>query len=319
MENYFRYVGETNSEGITDDLGRRSFVRRIISPTGTDDPFYYKISSMHGSSDNAVFNDWSINVPGVKMITWPDDYYHTSEDNPDKCDPTQLRRVIFIAAAGAYTMAAADESMVLGILSEMYAGAVTRMGIQMAKASDMILKSTGESFGKTYKRAVYNIEGFTLAEKSAMEKIRQISEKSVIIAQVNSMKEKLDNLLQIQLASLRELMVNKSKELSVAQVDLAADELEKSALRIVPARTEKAKAMGFSDDRKYISALSPDFLKNHAYNEIVNTSEAAGLADGKRNLLQIKKMIDGQFERESPLQDIMNYYIVLKEAGLMKF
>jgi hypothetical protein len=319
MENYFRYVGETNSEGITDDLGRRSFVRRIISPTGTDDPFYYKISSMHGSSDNAVFNDWSINVPGVKMITWPDDYYHTSEDNPDKCDPTQLRRVIFIAAAGAYTMAAADESMVLRILSEMYAGAVTRMGIQMAKASDMILKSTGESFGKTYKRAVYNIEGFTLAEKSAMEKIRQISEKSVIIAQVNSMKEKLDNLLQIQLASLRELMVNKSKELSVAQVDLAADELEKSALRIVPARTEKAKAMGFSDDRKYISALSPDFLKNHAYNEIVNTSEAAGLADGKRNLLQIKKMIDGQFERESPLQDIMNYYIVLKEAGLMKF
>jgi hypothetical protein len=51
----------------------------------------------------------------------------------------------------------------------------------------------------------------------------------------------------------------------------------------------------------------------------VNTDEAAGMADGKLNILQIKKMIDAEFERESPLQDIMNYYRVLKEAGLMKF
>jgi hypothetical protein len=51
----------------------------------------------------------------------------------------------------------------------------------------------------------------------------------------------------------------------------------------------------------------------------VNLNEAAGLADGQRSLLQIKKMIDAEFERESPLTDILNYYTVLKEAGLMKY
>jgi hypothetical protein len=30
-------------------------------------------------------------------------------------------------------------------------------------------------------------------------------------------------------------------------------------------------------------------------------------------------MVDAQFERESPLQDLVNYFNVLKEAGLMKF
>jgi hypothetical protein len=77
--------------------------------------------------------------------------------------------------------------------------------------------------------------------------------------------------------------------------------------------------MGFEGDIKYISALSAEFRNGNSYRGIVNRSEAAGLADGKRNLLQIKKMVDAQFEKESPLQDIINYYRVLKEAGLMKF
>jgi aminopeptidase YwaD len=319
MESYYRYVGETNSEGITDDLGRRGFVRRIVSPTGTDDPFYYKISSMHGSSDNAVFNDWGIGVPAVKMITWPDNYYHTSEDTPDKCDPTQLRRAIIIAAAGAYTMASADDATAVSIISEMYAGTCTRLGIQIAKSSDMILKATAETIKSTSKRAIYNIEGFVMAEKSAMDKIRQISEKPDVINALNNRKEKLDNLLQIQLSALHDLVVTRSKELSVTYVEVKPDDLEAIALKIIPVKTEEALTMGFGGDYQYISALSADFRNRNPYNNIVSTNEVAGLADGKRNLLQIKKMVDSEFERESPLKDIINYFSVLKEAGLMKF
>jgi aminopeptidase YwaD len=126
FENCFRYVGETNMEGITDDLGRRGFSKRIVAPTGTDDPFYYRIMSLYGSSDNSVFNDWRINIPGLKMNTWPDGYYHSSEDNPDKCDPTQLRRAVFITAAGAYTLALADDQIAQRIVSEVFTSATVR-------------------------------------------------------------------------------------------------------------------------------------------------------------------------------------------------
>jgi hypothetical protein len=319
MESYYRYVGETNSEGITDDLGRRGFTRRIVSPTGTDDPFYYKISSMHGSSDNAVFNDWGIGVPGVKMITWPDNYYHTSEDTPDKCDPTQLRRAIIIAAAGAYTMASADDAMTIRIISEMYSGACSRLGIQMAKSSDMILKATAETIKSASRRALYNIEGFFMAEKSAMEKIRQISEKPDVINVLNNRKGKLDNLLQIQFSALSDLIMTRSKELSVTAVEVKPDDLETVALKIIPVKSEEALTMGFGGDYRYISALSADFRNRNPYNDIVSTNEVAGLADGKRNLLQIKKMVDSEFERESPLNEIINYFRVLKAAGLMRF
>jgi aminopeptidase YwaD len=319
VESFYRYVGETNSEGITDNLGRRGFIKRIISPTGSDDPFYYKITTLHGSSDNAVFNDWSINVPGIKLGTWPDNYYHTSEDTPDKCDPTQLRRMIFISAASAYTMASAGDEMAIRILSEMYTGAATRLGIEMGKSSDLIWHGTAESMKRIYKRAVYNIEGFIMAEKSAIGKVSVISGAPDVQIMINSRKEKLDNLLQMQLTVLRELMITRSKELSFQPPDLNQDDAEKSAVRIIPVPAEKAKAMKYEEYNDFIKALPAQFLNSNRYFGIVNISEAAGLADGKRNLLQIKKMVDAQFERESPLKDIVNYFNVLKEAGLMKW
>jgi aminopeptidase YwaD len=319
MESYYRYVGETNVTGITDELGRRDFSRRIVSPTGSNDPFYYKISSLHGSSDNAVFNDWSIGVPGVKMITWPDDYYHSSEDSPDKCDPTQLRRVVFIAAAGSYTMASADDAMALRILSEMYAGANTRSGIQMAKASDIIWKANAETMKNRYKRASYNIEGFFMAEISAIERVSKISQSTEVSAMISGYRKRLDDLMEIQLSSLKDLMVTVSKGLSIPSASTVPDEDEKKASKIIPQQTDRAKTQKFEGYDEYIKSLPGEIVAANPYTGIVNTSETAGMADGKRNLLQIKKMVDAEFEKESPMKDIINYFNILKEAGLMKF
>lgn len=319
LENYFRYVGETNVEGITDWLDRRGFSKRLVAPTGTDDPFYYRILSLHGSSDNAVFNDWSINIPGVKLITWPDTYYHSSEDNPDKCDPTQLRRAVFITAAAAYTIASADSEMALRILTEMYAGASVRMGIQMAKAADMISGSDSKNLPEVYRRAIFNLEGVSMAEKAAMEKIKQLSVNQVVLNMIALRQQGVEALLQLHLSALRETMVAKASLLGIPAIVPPPGEKEKKAVKIVPAPTEKAMTMGYGAERTYLSSLPEQFLSKHPYGRLVNTSEAAGLANGKRNLLQIKKMVDAQFETESPLEDIINYFEVLKEAGLMKY
>jgi Zn-dependent M28 family amino/carboxypeptidase len=123
MENYYHFVGLGNRAGLAVS-GRGGFVKRIVAPTGSDDPFYYAIDDHTGASDHEVFNDWGVQVPGIMMITWPDLYYHTSQDIADKCDPTELKRVCFIGAAAAYTIAIADESMALKIAGEVTGNAV---------------------------------------------------------------------------------------------------------------------------------------------------------------------------------------------------
>ena len=57
MENYYNFVGLGNRAGLAVS-GRAGFVKRIVAPTGSDDPFYYSIDDHYGSSDHEVFNDW---------------------------------------------------------------------------------------------------------------------------------------------------------------------------------------------------------------------------------------------------------------------
>ena len=65
-----------------------------------------------GGSDHALWLDPSHRVPCPMLIQWPDRYYHSDLDTPDRCDPESLALAVragatyaaFIAAAGAAEM-----------------------------------------------------------------------------------------------------------------------------------------------------------------------------------------------------------------------
>jgi hypothetical protein len=59
-----------------------------------------------GGSDHAVFVDPAIGVPCPMLIQWPDRYYHSSYDTPDRCDPRSLAFTVRCAATWAATVAA---------------------------------------------------------------------------------------------------------------------------------------------------------------------------------------------------------------------
>ncbi|HSQ79311.1 MAG TPA: M28 family peptidase, partial [Candidatus Bathyarchaeia archaeon] len=105
VENYFRYVGEATRTYVTNGMDQ-VMNRRIVAPSGSEEPMYYYVGTHFGSSDHEVFNDWGVGVPGVVLNTWPDKWYHTSEDRPDKLDPTQMKRAVIITAAWASSDAA---------------------------------------------------------------------------------------------------------------------------------------------------------------------------------------------------------------------
>jgi len=91
------------------------------------------------------------NGPGVMMLTWPDPFYHTSQDNADKCDPTQMKRVSVIAAAAAYTVAAADEKMAAKIACEVAGNAMGRIGRQVNRAMYELDKRQKKNLSRSIK------------------------------------------------------------------------------------------------------------------------------------------------------------------------
>lgn len=95
---------------LLEETVRRAF-RGGTNPEGTADLpcARLKLTPFSGGSDHAIFSDPKIGVPTPMLMQWPDRYYHTSADTPDKVSADVLRRVVIASASYAYTCALASE------------------------------------------------------------------------------------------------------------------------------------------------------------------------------------------------------------------
>ncbi len=319
MENYYRFVGESNNERIQNRSGFYKIPRRIVAPSGADEPFYYSIETHYGSSDHMVFNDWGVQVPGIMMIAWPDQWYHTSGDRIDKADPTQLKRVAIIGAAAAYTIATADDDLAVRLAGEIASNATRRLGHQFIMAQERLNTATPESFLHQYKWARAHIQGTVLAEMETLASVLELADNTRRVGgYVAEMQGVLANVESSLLAAVERHMVQTATRLAVEPLDLTLTEMERRADGITPRQTDLVKAGGYRAWSDHLSQVSAEIRRRHPYQGLASTSEVQLLVDGRHSVLDIKRMLDAQMRTTSELQAILNYLEVLKAAGLVE-
>jgi hypothetical protein len=319
MENYYRYIGEGNKDRIQNrsQIGR---LRRIIAPSGIDEPFYYSIETHYGASDHEVFNDWAVGVPGIMMITWPDPWYHSSGDRVDKIDATQMKRVAIIGAAGAYTVASADDNMAQKIAGEVASNGTRRLGHQFIVAMEFLNKATAEDISEAYKKAWVQVSTAVTNEKDTLNSVLELAkDKTSVGSYVAKMQKSIEAIGAAHMEALKTHMETVSKKLQVKPVKIQWIDLEKKAAKMIPKPTVKVKEKGYRGYREYINAVPKEESKKYPYGRINigSPSELQCLIDGKRSILDIKHMLDAQYSRESKLQSVINYIQILKLAGLV--
>ncbi len=322
MENYYRYVGEGNRERIQNRSGDEKVPRRIVAPSGADEPFYYSIETHYGASDHEVFNDWLVGVPGVMMIAWPDRWYHLSGDNADKSDPTQMKRIAIIGAAAAYTIADADDDMAMKIAAETAGNGTRRLGHKLVVAMEILNRADAESLARSYEQALLHVELAIDNEKATLGSILELAEDRTAVGQyIEKMARAIDAVGKSHLAALRTHMEAVAGKLGVGPARVTLSEMERRAVKIIPRRTPLAKELGYGEDETYIDQVPKEQKDRYPYGRdgIASTSELQCLIDGKRSVLDIKNMLDVQYESKSNLESVMNYIQVLKLAGLISF
>jgi hypothetical protein len=67
-------------------------------------------------------------IPAVMFITWPDMWYHSSEDTPDKQDSTQYKRAAAVGLGSLAALASGTDEMAARILQENLGRGLARMG-----------------------------------------------------------------------------------------------------------------------------------------------------------------------------------------------
>ncbi len=98
-----------------------------VAINGTISRMRYRITPYSGGSDHTLFVGNPINIPGV-MIGHNDPFWHSSLDTIEKCDSTELKRIITISLCTSYIFAIQDNKSLINIWSIIEEGFYKRLG-----------------------------------------------------------------------------------------------------------------------------------------------------------------------------------------------
>jgi aminopeptidase YwaD len=146
------YIAEVSRERVRYRGTGYGASQPVESPNGSTDAFYIKIDKHYGSSDHVTYMQHGI--PAVMFITWPDMWYHSSQDTPDKQDPTQYKRAAAVGTASLAALSSGTDEMAARILNENIGRGLARMGESHTKGLGYMADATdAASLTAAYKEA----------------------------------------------------------------------------------------------------------------------------------------------------------------------
>ena len=174
---YLNDIAQSMMEYIADISRERVRFRRSLSgyaptqpvesPRGSKDAFYIKIDKHYGSSDHVTYMQHGI--PAVMFITWPDMWYHSSEDTPDKQDPTQYKRAAAVGLGALSVLSIGTDEMAARVVSDNLGRGLSRMGESHTKGLGYLADaSNGLSLVQAFKEAQNAIQHQAEVEKAVV-------------------------------------------------------------------------------------------------------------------------------------------------------
>jgi len=160
-----------------------------VAINGTQMQMRYRIVPYSGGSDHGVFVARPIGIPGI-MIGHEDPFWHSSLDTIEKCDSTELKRVIAIALCTSYIFSIQNKDTLISIWPIIEGNFYQRLG----KAKEMILslynKLNQETTTSLISKDEITLMGKTLIntfvnyEKSILDSVKQLDSLSPIIEEL---------------------------------------------------------------------------------------------------------------------------------------
>jgi aminopeptidase YwaD len=316
LESIVRWMGETQKE--SEEYSEPGVP--VVSSAGTRDPFYYAVTRFTGGSDHIVFVDGGVRVPAAMFICWPDMWYHTSGDTPDKSDPTQLKRVVVIGAAAAAFLANAGPEEAPKVIAETSGRGLARLGLDKLRAEKMVTDADAQGLHDARKEALNIIARAVEREKEAILTSRFFAKDDPAVEGL--IKSRAAALDAVQASFLRE--VEDVYKLRCLKAGLkpqkpAPTEDEVRAARLVPVRTDKMKGYfnGFEFYQKMRALLESKKMPPAVYQLGRADFEVRNFIDGRRSIMDIRNAVSAEY---GPLavKAVEGYIEVLKNMGYVE-
>ncbi len=88
---------------------------------------------------------------------------------------------------------------------------------------------------------------------------------------------------------------------------------------MIPEIVSDPRSLGFDKFNDKIRELPDEIKTRYSVSGLPDRAEAAACINGKNSMLDIKYILDAQYNTETNLEGLINYFNQLKEAGFIKF
>jgi aminopeptidase YwaD len=323
IRNFAEYVYRTNIEMYAHRAQSPwlTFPEPIVDKNGTSSPFRYTVSPYVGGSDHGVFLAADADIPAFSFNVWPDFWYHTDRDRPDKSDPTQLKRVAFIGAASSLASCLGREDVLERIIRIAYEDRADFIQDSLARVREDLTAVDKPDGGQSLRNGLAMVEQSVELSRAALLRLRDLT----------AGKPKADAFLTGMLGQLEAVKFSaldqvKAQAKAAAALrgfapDAGRPTPEEVRLRsIVPAKVALLKLSDRGPYEKFSQALSADrelmmdIFTHYSYEYFMQLFYSI---DGRTSLAVLRDRLGLEYRPIEPAA-ILKHAQALEKAGLIR-
>jgi aminopeptidase YwaD len=310
MASYVEWMGDSQRDAQESSWREGG----VLAPTGSRDPFYFLVERYSGGSDHDVFVDGAVRIPAVLLIVWPDQWYHTSGDTPDKSDATQFKRVVTISAAAAEFLANAGPAEAVKMMAEISARQGGRLGEDKARAERLLLAADAGTVHAAAREARVLVDQGFVREGKTLGSVRYfIGADEDASALLQSRLAGLDAVRAAHLKSVEDLYAARCRAFGVKPRKPGPTRDETRLAALVPVRTEKMGGRmglwGLRDELRKLGYQPPASIMAAEW-------ELRNFIDGERSILDIRDAASAEFE-PLDLLEVEKWVGIQEKLGLV--
>jgi len=297
----------------------------FFTPTGSWNLFHGRVRPYSGGSDHIMFNDGSFSIP-TPMLGHGDVFHHTNLDSPDKCDPTEMKRITSLALASSLLIASANDHDALNIAREVYARACLRM-MERTQASMRLIHDFAENPEKRsdlpelYSNLVRYPAIHARIEKANLSEIKELCQEEPTKKMIDELAKTLDNQARTEYEKIdyfHELFLYRY---GIDKKKFRPDEFYRRATVVIPERRFRgplaSRVMREMTRGEFGDWLNENESKVGGYSGS-KQYEMVNLMNGQRNLLTIRDIVSCEFD-ETDIEFVFRFAQELEKMGLISF
>ena len=326
MESIFRFMNTFNDSAYPH---AKEF--HIISVNGSRNRLSARVIPFIGGSDSVVYNH--AGIPGAFVTAWPESFYHSNQDTPDKVDPTQLHRGVFAGLAAIVTLAYMSEQAAGDLALLTYAHARMRIGEGESLALQRILTAPAPALSDGEYLARKTVQHIYAREDQAIRSCAFFAQSQGQREAIEQVAATLAGGEETSLKQVRDLAVQRAERLGVSFRERALTPAEQRASRLLPARRPDRLLLGADfvfgqlneADLAGMKSMHEEFDRAGQAMRLLGASElrimgffdaAASYADGRRSILEIRDEVAAEYT-SVPVEALETYFRAFEKAGVM--